>query len=103
MLTQVKIPMATNTDEKIIEYKAKLNGVPVVAVSPRFSSRTYYCCKHICSRKSKIFKCLNCGVETDADVNTSLNLAVMGLIVNQSENSPLMACAFESRIKAPRL
>lgn len=72
-----------------IEYKAKLNGVKVLVVDPRYSSKTCSCCKHIGNRKSKSFKCLNCGLEIDADINAALNLSAMGSSIIRPENSAL--------------
>ncbi len=75
-----------------IEYKAQLQGVPVIVVNPAYSSKTCNACFHIGNGKSKSFKCLNCGLDTDADVNAAKNLSVMGLAITQPESSPLF-CA----------
>ena len=75
-----------------IEYKAKRQGVPVVIVDPRYSSKMCHCCKHMGHRKSKQFKCINCGLALDADDNAALNLATMGSIVNTPENSIRLTC-----------
>ena len=89
-----------------IEYKAKLGGISVLVVDPRYSSKTCSCCKHIGTRKSKSFKCLNCGLEMDADYNAALNLSAMGAsIIRPTENSALH-CAFPARavrVKTPFL
>ena len=60
-----------------IEYKAKLAGVPVVAVDPRNSSRTCSQCGHCekANRKSQdCFACLHCGHSENADLNAARNL-----------------------------
>jgi transposase len=75
-----------------IEYKAQMLGIPVIVVDPRYSSQMCNSCKHMGNRKSKSFKCINCGLETDADVNAAKNLAIMGSIVNTPENSTLLSC-----------
>lgn len=76
-----------------IEYKAQKAGLPVVVVDPRYSSKMCHCCKHIGNRKSKHFKCINCGLEMDADHNAALNLSVMGVSIAYPENSTLY-CAY---------
>ncbi|MCI0459947.1 MAG: transposase [Gemmataceae bacterium] len=61
-----------------IEYKARLAGVPVVAVNPRDSSKTCSRCGH-CergNRKSQAqFCCRHCSCSCNADHNAALNLA----------------------------
>lgn len=60
-----------------IEYKAKLNGVKVIAVDPKNTSRKCSKCSHISksNRKSQSkFQCQNCGFTANADFNASLNI-----------------------------
>jgi putative transposase len=61
-----------------IEYKAKREGVLVVAVDPRNTSRTCFACGH-CSldnRKSQgCFSCVSCGCTAHADHNAAKNIA----------------------------
>ena len=57
-----------------IEYKAKLVGVPVIAVDPRNSSRTCSECGHCdkANRKTQSdFACLGCGMNCNADINAA--------------------------------
>ncbi|HJT77807.1 MAG TPA: transposase [Gemmataceae bacterium] len=60
-----------------VEYKAKMAGVPVVAVDPRDSSRTCSACGH-CEkanrRSQKSFACLHCDFSCNADLNAARNL-----------------------------
>lgn len=77
-----------------IEYKAERSGVQLIVVDPRYSSKTCSCCNHIGNRRSKSFKCTNCGLVMDADVNAALNLSTMGSIVNTPENSSRMSCTY---------
>jgi putative transposase len=61
----------------LVEYKARLAGIPVVAVDPRNSSRTCSQCGHCekANRKSQqLFRCKHCGHSTNADLNAALNL-----------------------------
>ena len=61
-----------------IEYKAKLNGVPVVAVDPRNTSRTCPSCGHIdkANRKTQeSFLCVLCGHAGLADHIAARNIS----------------------------
>lgn len=60
-----------------IEYKAQLNGVPLVAVDPRNTSRTCPCCGHIdkANRKTQeTFLCVICGFSGLADHIAAVNI-----------------------------
>jgi IS605 OrfB family transposase len=60
-----------------VEYKARLEGVTVVLVDPRNTSRTCSRCGHCDkgNRKSQAeFVCLHCGYSEHADLNAALNL-----------------------------
>jgi len=72
-----------------IEYKAKLRGVPVIAVNPRNTSRQCSVCSHIAkaNRKSQSeFVCQNCGHSDNADFNASRNIRVRGAIKHPNDN-----------------
>ena len=73
-----------------IEYKARLSGVPVVPVNPRYTSQTCSACGHCekANRKSQaVFKCLQCGFSADADYNAALNISELGRHVNPPQKS----------------
>lgn len=76
-----------------MEYKAKLNGVKLVIVSPSYTSKTCCVCHHIGKRYNKSFKCQNCGNDMDADVNASINIATLGAVISQPEKSEMYSCA----------
>ncbi|MCI0458546.1 MAG: transposase [Gemmataceae bacterium] len=75
-----------------IEYKARLAGVPVVAVNPRDSSKTCSRCGH-CERGNRRsqaeFCCCHCGFSLNADYNAALNLAARAQV-----NVPDLAAAW---------
>jgi len=61
---------------KYIEYKALWKEIPVVKADESYTSQTC----HRCGRKGKrpsqgLFKCPNCGLEYNADLNGAINIA----------------------------
>ena len=67
-----------------LEYKGLRSGVKVVAISPRYTSRTCHKCLHIhpdpdkSYRSGKSFKCGHCGWKQDADENASQVIKFVG-------------------------
>ena len=66
-----------------IEYKAKLNGVPVVAVDPRNTSRTCPACGNVdkANRKTQsAFSCVSCGFSGLADHIAAGNISSRAVV-----------------------
>jgi len=60
---------------KYVQYKAKLNGIPVILVNPAHTSRECHVCGGDGERFSSTFKCKVCGRTYNADFNASVNIA----------------------------
>lgn len=81
-----------------LTYKCLLNGVPLIAVNPHYTSQTCSECKRIGKRTNKVFNCTNekCKVSAiDADFNAAKNISLLGGSVNNPESST-MYCVLHS-------
>ncbi len=74
-----------------LEYKAELQGIPFVAINPRYTSQTCNTCKHLGDRNGKHFSCPNCGNIADADINAAQNIAQLGSLVTAPEKSHMFS------------
>ena len=63
-----------------IKYKAKDAGKDVVYINPKHTSQKCSRCGYIDknNRHGSVFKCKNCGLELNADLNASRNIEVLG-------------------------
>lgn len=63
--------------QSYIAYKAKLHGVPVVMIDPRYTSQRCSCCGHVAKANrpdQATFQCVDCGFAANADTNAAKNL-----------------------------
>ncbi len=76
---------------EFITYKAHLEGIKVIVIDPRYTSKTCHVCNCIGNRSSKVFKCETCGT-FDADINAAINISKVAVAISRPENSTLF-CA----------
>ena len=79
-----------------LTYKCILAGVPLILVSPAYTSKTCYKCGHIGNRNGKRFTCKNpeCLNKCDPDFQGSMNIAALGRSINSPGGSDL-ACKLQ--------
>ena len=71
--------------QSFIDYKARLSGIKVVYINPKYTSQTCNKCKSVekSNRKRNLYKC-SCGNQVHADLNAARNICDIGLeSVNQ--------------------
>ena len=56
-----------------LSVKLAENGIKETIVNPAYTSQVCCKCNHLGSRNGKVFKCLNCNLNIDADFNASIN------------------------------
>jgi putative transposase len=70
---------------RMLEYKQLWSGGRVVTVSPRHTSQTCPQCKHVSSYNrvsQKVFHCMVCGYQDDADFVAAMNILAAGHAVS---------------------
>lgn len=76
-----------------LSYKAILKGVRLVVIEPAYTSQMCNACYRIGKRRGEVFKCQNCNVLSNADVNAAKNIAFLGGLINDPEKSSMFSCA----------
>lgn len=74
--------------QSMIEYKAEREGIKVRYVDPAYTSQTCSKCGHVDKENRPTqakFKCVNCGLELNADHNASINIARSDNFVNKKK------------------
>ena len=74
--------------QNMIEYKAEREGIKVRYVDPAYTSQTCSKCGHVDKEHRPTqakFKCINCGLELNADHNASINIARSDNFVNKKK------------------
>ncbi|HEY5539670.1 MAG TPA: RNA-guided endonuclease TnpB family protein [Thermoplasmata archaeon] len=68
-----------------IEYKAALEGVPVLKIDPRYTSKTCPACgARRRDRVGRVFRCDACGWTMDRQINAGLNILRTALASNEA-------------------
>ena len=98
---------------QFVTYKARLAGVAVTLVDPRYTSQLCPLCGHIsrANRKSRDwFACSSCGFAAPADHVAAINIAVRADVnrpmdsTEELKDIPMsIAAPFEVRVNAPQL
>jgi IS605 OrfB family transposase len=81
---------------EFIEYKAKLAGITVFVIDPRYTSQQCRKCGNISKKNRKsqsIFRCNGCGFTDNADINASFNIASRAVSFGSKVNQPIVASA----------
>jgi len=60
--------------QQYVEYKASLEGIPVVYVDPKNTSKRCHRCGHV-AQANREFRCPNCGLVYNRDLNAAINIA----------------------------
>ena len=92
----------------ILEYKASIQGIPVLAVNPEYTSQMCSRCGNTTQknwRNYSLFKCTECGFEVNRDRNASVNICnranttvtindsrVQSPVVEAVVNQPVFPC-----------
>ena len=61
--------------QNYVEYKANLEGVPIVYVNPKNTSKRCHRCGHVAQVNGREFRCPKCGLVYNRDLNSAINIA----------------------------
>ncbi len=91
--------------QQFITYKAISAGIPVALIGERNTSKTCHRCKCKGTRKKGLFKCKNCGLEYNADINGAINIGHRFLdymFKNRATMTPLQSGAVKIVCTTPQ-
>jgi len=92
--------------QTMIEYKAKICGIPVIYIDPKYTSQKCSRCGLIDSnnRKQKKYSCTQCGHVDHADANAAFNIALASLEKSMSNDQSIAdRDVMEGSTDAPQL
>jgi IS605 OrfB family transposase len=91
--------------QRFLEYKAETLGKTVVYIDPRYTSQCCSNCGDIAktNRKGNTYNCRKCGIELNADLNASRNIAELGkaFFSRLPVNQPIVASLNKVQLQAP--
>jgi transposase, IS605 OrfB family, central region len=61
--------------QKMVEYKAKIQGIKVVYIDPKNTSKTCHRCGYVTHVEGREHRCPKCGLKYNRDLNSSINIA----------------------------
>ena len=61
--------------QKMVEYKAKIQGIKVVYIDPKNTSKTCHRCGYVAHVEGREYRCPQCGLKYNRDLNASINIA----------------------------
>jgi len=61
--------------QQYIEYKANLEGIPIVYVNPKNTSKKCHRCGYVAQVNGRKFRCPKCGLTYNRDLNSAINIA----------------------------
>ena len=80
--------------QQFIEYKSNLNGINIIYIHPRNTSKTCSKCFSLNTKRiNSYFECLNCNYKLNADLNASYNQKSFGkfLVTKAAVNQPYIS------------
>ena len=61
--------------QTMVEYKAKLQGIKVVYVNPKDTSKTCHNCGYVTHVDGREYRCPKCSMKYNRDLNAAINIA----------------------------